>query len=79
MRRGQTERKEVRDMCHPTGVADGCTVRVVKCGPADTVCCTVPRRFKTKKERQEVLEEYRDQLRNELAGVEERIKELGAA
>ena len=30
-------------------------------------------------ERQEVLEEYRDQLRNELEGVEERIKELGAA
>jgi hypothetical protein len=65
-------------MCHTSGVVDGCTVRVVKCGPADTVCCHMPRRFKTKKEKQEALEGYRDQLRNELEGVEERIKDLGA-
>ncbi len=35
-----------------------------------------PRRFVSSKEKQERLEEYADQLRNELAGVEERIQEL---
>jgi hypothetical protein len=64
-------------MCDPTDARDSCVVRVVKCGPADTVCCSVPRRFRTRKEKQEALEQYRDQLRNELDGVEERIRELG--
>jgi hypothetical protein len=64
-------------MCAPTDARDGCTVRVVTCGPADTACCAVPRRFRTKKETQEALKQYRDQLKNELVGVEERIRELG--
>ena len=34
------------------------------------------RRFMTKKEVQEHLEEYEKQLKNELTGVEERIQEL---
>jgi hypothetical protein len=34
------------------------------------------RRFISAKEEQERLEEYRDQLKKELAGVEERIQEL---
>ncbi len=34
------------------------------------------RRFISTRERLERLEEYRDQLKNELAGVEERIQEL---
>jgi hypothetical protein len=34
------------------------------------------RRFISAREEQERLEEYRNQLKNELAGVEERIQEL---
>jgi len=34
------------------------------------------RRFVSAKEERARLEEYRDQLKNELAGVEERIQEL---
>jgi len=34
------------------------------------------RRFFSSKEEQEYLETYRDQLKKELAGVEEHIKEL---
>jgi hypothetical protein len=34
------------------------------------------RRYVSSKEEQEKLEEYKDQLKNELAGVEERIQEL---
>jgi len=52
------------------------TIRVVSCGPSETGCCTIPRRFLTAKERQKALECYRDQLKNELDGVEERIKTL---
>ena len=36
------------------------------------------RRCATKAERREALEAYRDQLKNELAGVEERLEELAA-
>jgi hypothetical protein len=46
------------------------------CGPD---CCggsPFSRRFVTSKERQECLEEYRDQLENELAGVKQRIQEI---
>lgn len=34
------------------------------------------RRYLTAKEKQEMLEAYRQQLQNELKGVEERIKEF---
>jgi hypothetical protein len=36
----------------------------------------VPRRFISEKEEQEMLQKYRDQLKMELDGVEERIQEL---
>ena len=39
-------------------------------------CCTMPRHFKSKEERREALEAYRTQLKNELAGLEERLKDL---
>ena len=64
-------------MCEPTDTQDCCAVRVVHSGPADHGCCGIPRRFMTKKEKHEALKKYRDQLQNELEGVEERIKDLG--
>ena len=39
-------------------------------------CWPVPRRFISEKEEQEMLQKYRDQLKMELDGVEERIQEL---
>ena len=39
-------------------------------------CGSFFRRFISGKEEQEMLEGYRDQLKKEVAGVEERIKEL---
>jgi len=43
------------------------------CCEADT---RLVRRYKTAKEEMEKLENYRDELKKELAGVEERIREL---
>ena len=42
---------------------------------AASCCCGMQRRFLSKAERRKALEEYREQLKNELAGVEERIEE----
>jgi hypothetical protein len=39
-------------------------------------CCSVPRHFVSKDERREALEAYKDQLKKELAGVDERLQEL---
>lgn len=47
----------------------GCTCGCRGCGPSF-------RRFFSSKEELECLETYHDQLKKELAGVEERIKEL---
>lgn len=58
-------------MCQPRGShfsAWGCG-----CGCG---CGPFFRRFISKKEEVEFMEEYRDQLKKELAGVEERIREL---
>ena len=41
-------------------------------------CCGMQRRFITKAEQREALENYRDQLKKELTGVEERLQELSA-
>ena len=64
-------------MCQPGGGQryigmSGCTWGWCGCG------CTppFPRFFSSKEEEVERLETYRDQLKNELAGVEERIKEV---
>ncbi len=61
-------------MCQPRGsqrhtAMPGCICSGCGCGPWF-------RRFFSSKEEQECLEDYRDQLKRELAGVEERIKEL---
>ena len=39
-------------------------------------CCGFHRQYITKDERREALESYRDQLKLELTGVEERLAEL---
>ena len=39
-------------------------------------CCGMIRRFPSRAERREALETYRDQLKSELTGVEERLEEL---
>jgi hypothetical protein len=45
----------------------------------DACCCGHGfRRFPSRRERRERLEAYRDELKNELVGVEERIQELGS-
>lgn len=51
---------------HESGCTCGCG-----CG-----CGSFSRRFITRKERLEALKEYRDELKMELEGVEERISEL---
>lgn len=63
-------------MCQPTGGQRytgmwGCTCGCCGCG-----CGPSFRRFFSSEEEQECLETYRDQLKKELAGLEERIKEL---
>lgn len=63
-------------MCQPEGSqrtfgAWGCTCGCCGCG-----CGPFFRRFVSAKEEVERLEEYRDQLKKELAGLEERIQEL---
>lgn len=40
-------------------------------------CGSLSRRFITKQERREALEQYKDQLKKELTGVEEHLQELG--
>jgi glutathione S-transferase len=60
-------------MCQPgsghrhTGMGR-CTCGCCSCGPSF-------RRFFTAKEEEEWMENYRDQLKKELAGLEERLKE----
>lgn len=62
------EERKAMDCCDPK-------VAFATVGGMD--CCSFVRRFPTSKERRDSLESYRDDLRNELAGVEERIRELG--
>ncbi|MBM3307589.1 MAG: DUF5320 domain-containing protein [Candidatus Eisenbacteria bacterium] len=52
-------------------------------GSDDCCCCcgcgaSFHRRFISRKEEREMLERYRDELKLELQGLEERLKELGA-
>ena len=45
---------------------------------ASHCCCSgLSRNFITKEERREALEQYKDQLKKELTGVEEHLQELG--
>tara|TARA_B100000315_G_scaffold256058_1_gene301058 strand:+ start:433 stop:576 length:144 start_codon:yes stop_codon:yes gene_type:complete len=44
----------------------------------ENYCCgTYPRRYLNKSEKVELLNQYKQDLENELKGVEERIKDLG--
>jgi uncharacterized protein (DUF983 family) len=60
-------------MCQPRG--DPRNMGVFGCG-CGCGCGPLFRRFFSSKEEQERLETYRNQLKKELAGVEECIKEL---
>ena len=61
-------------MCQPRGMQGMYGALGCNCGGCG--CGTFFRRFISAKEEQERLEEYRDQLKKELEGVEERIQEL---
>jgi hypothetical protein len=39
-------------------------------------CCCFPRRYYSAQEEKERLQRYRDQLKKELAGVEEQLKKM---
>ena len=60
-------------MCQPRGRQTGSGGWGCGCGCG---CGTFTRRFMSAREEQERLEEYREELKKELAGVEERIQEL---
>lgn len=55
----------------PTNLGHGLGCTCGCCGPW-------PRHFIAPAEEKEMLEKYRDSLKNELAGLEERLKELNA-
>lgn len=57
-------------MCHPKGYPKAMGIDVCGCS-----CSPTFRRFLSKKEQKEMLEEYRDQLKKEIAGLEECITE----
>ena len=48
------------------------------CGCCGCGCGNLTRNFITQAEEKEKLERYRDSLKNELAGLEEHLKELNA-
>ncbi len=63
-------------MCQPRGISgskhpSGCTCGCCGCG-----CGPSFRRFYSSREVEECLQNYRDQVQKELAGVEERLEEL---
>ncbi len=63
----QTSHRSLRGHGHKCG----CECCHCKCGDG-----AFARRFITRQERLEKLEEYRDQLKQELKGVEERIQDV---
>ncbi len=63
-------------MCKPRGSQNALGAWGCNCGCCGCGCGTFFRCFISTKEEQERLEHYRDQLKKELAGVEERIQEL---
>ncbi len=58
-------------MCQPGKGQWTSAARACGCG-----CGSFVRRFISKKEEKEMLEEYKDQLKKELVAVEERIKDF---
>lgn len=63
-------------MCQPRESQRSYRGRGCTCGCCGCGCGPFVRRFISAKEEEERLEEYRDQLKKELAGVEEHIQEL---
>ena len=63
-------------MCQPRGSQSHAGMASCTCGCCGCGCGPSFRRFFSSKEEKEGLENYREQLKKELAGVEERIKEL---
>ncbi len=63
-------------MCQPSGSQSTSGVRGCNCGCCGCGCGPFFRRFITEKEKKERLEEYKEQLKKELEGVEERIQEI---
>jgi hypothetical protein len=59
-------------MCCETPKHDHPTTDQVSC-----CCCYPPRHFVGSREKKERLEKYRDQLKNELEGVEEELEKMG--
>ena len=62
-------------MCEPRETARSTHGRHCSCGCCGCGCGPSFRRFFSSEEKRECLENYRDQLKKELAGVEERISE----
>lgn len=60
-------------MCQPAKMSRPEVAAGNCCGPCQCGCCPPLRRFYSSEEQRERLENYRDQLKKELAGVEERI------
>ncbi len=60
-------------MCQPRGSQSSSGGWGCGCGCG---CGTFNRRFISAREEEERLEEYKEQLKKELAGVEERIQEI---
>jgi hypothetical protein len=60
--------------CEPNGSTR--THSILLCCPDHCSGEHLPRRFVSSQEKKERLEQYRDQLERELAGVQERIKDL---
>jgi hypothetical protein len=63
-------------MCQPRGGQMDLATPACTCGCCGCGCGPSFRRFFSSKEELECLENYGDQLKKELAGVEEHIKEL---
>lgn len=63
-------------MCQAPNVSHQKTMAGNCCGPCECGCCPPFRRFYSSEEKKERLENYRDELKKELAGVEERISGL---
>ena len=58
---------QTENVTNRTGMSGNC------CVPCECGCCPPFRRYYSSDEERERLESYRDQLKKELAGVEERI------
>lgn len=63
-------------MCQPRGSQSTSGVLGCNCGCCGCGCGPFFRRFITAKEKEERLGEYKEQLKKELEGLEERIQEL---